>query len=152
MFSVTACGASKTTEKTVERTEEPLTCLSNPIGDMCISSNVIETEEGVTIICTSNYVLMPTTDGQFMFQLSEWEYQQEKYLEENYDFRVIFGSNGHIYQIDFYDYKGSHIATEKCNGLATVNEDYDDTYVDKVVLHIEYEEKFYTAEFTRGGK
>ena len=141
MLAITACGRSNAASS------EPLTYAETD-GDL-YDSNVIETEEGVTILCTSNYVLGPEVSGQFLFMLSNWS---EGYLEDNYNWRVKFVSNGHIYQTDFYDYDGNIIATEECNGIVTVDQEYEDTYVDKIVLHIEYEDKMFTAEFVRNGR
>ena len=143
MLAITACGRSNAAGSD----EVPLTYAETD-GEL-YDSNVIETEEGVTILCTSNYVLGPEVSGQFLFMLSDWS---EGYLEDNYDWRVKFVSNGHIYQTDFYDYDGNIIATEECNGIVTVDQEYEGTYIDKIVLHIEYEDKMFTAEFVRNGR
>ncbi len=150
MLAITACGASNaSSDEQAEKTSTPLTYVRNTDGDL-YTSNVVETEEGVSIFCTSNYVLGPEAKGQFLFMLSDWS---EECLEDDYDWNVKFVSNGHIYQTDFYDYKGNIIATEECNGMVTVDQDYKDTdtYIDKVVLHIEYEDELFTAEFVRSG-
>lgn len=150
MFVITACSASNaSSDKQAENSSTPLTYARNTDGDLYIS-NVIETEEGVSILCTSNYVLGPETSGQFMFALSDWS---EECLKDDYDWNVKFVSNGHIYQTDFYDYEDNIIATEECNGIVTVDQYYKDTetYINKVVLHIEYEDKLFTAELVRSG-
>jgi len=150
IFAFTACGASNAdSDEYAARTSTPLTYVRNTDGDL-YTSNVVETEEGVSIFCSSNYVLGPEANGQFLFMLDEWS---EECLEDDYDWNVKFVSNGHIYQTDFYDYKGNVIATEECNGMVTVDQDYKDTdtYIDKVVLHIEYEDELFTAEFVRSG-
>lgn len=146
ILAFTACDAL---DKQAEETSTPLTYVGNAEGDM-YTSNVVETEEGVSIFCTSNYVLGPEAEGQFVFMLSDWS---EECLEDDYDWKVDFVSNGNIYQTDFYDYGGNIIATEECNGMVTVDQYYKntDTYISKVVLHIEYEDELFTAEFVRSG-
>ena len=37
-------------------------------------------------------------------------------------------------------------------GIVTVDQEYEGTYIDKIVLHIEYEDKMFTAEFVRNGR
>ena len=148
--SITACGASNAnSNEQAEESAKPLTYVSDSNSEL-YTSNVIETEEGVTILCTSNYVLGPEAEGQFLFALREWS---EECLENDYDWNIKFVSNGHIYQADICDYEGNCIATEKCNGSVTVGQHYgdDDTYVGKVVLYIEYDGKLFTAEFVRSG-
>lgn len=150
IFAFTACGASNASSgEHAEKTSTPLTYVRNTDGDL-YPSNVVETEEGVAIFCTSNYVLGPEAEGQFLFSLSHWS---EECLEDDYDWNVKFVSNGHIYQTDFYDHDGNIIATEECNGMVTVNQNYKytDTYIVKVVLHIEYQDELFTAEFVRSG-
>lgn len=145
MLAITACGRSNATSSD----EVPLTYAETDGDGDLYDSNVIETEEGVSILCTSNYVLGPEASGQFLFMLSNWS---EECLNDDCDWSVKFVSNGHIYQTDFYDYDGNIIATEECNGMVTVDQEYKDTYVNKIVLHIEYEDKQFTAEFVRSGK
>lgn len=127
------------------KTATPLTYLGN-FGTQAYTTNAVETEEGVFIFCTSNYILGPEAGGQFLYGISEWT---EDCLEDDYDWKVRFISNGHIYQVDFFDYEGSLIGSEKCNGMATVDNEYGETgtYVGSVMLYIEYEGNLYTAEF-----
>ena len=100
IFAFTACGASNaSSDEQAEKTSTPLTYVRNTDGDL-YTSNVVETEEGVSIFCTSNYVLGPEAKGQFLFMLSDWS---EECLEDDYDWNVKFVSNGHIYQTGFYD-------------------------------------------------
>ena len=150
ILAFTACDAlNASSDKQAEKTATPLNYVRNTDVDL-YTSNVVETEEGISIFCTSNYVLGPEAGGQFVFMLSDWS---QECLEDDYDWKVDFVSNGHIYQTDFYDYEDNVIATEECNGMVTVDQYYKntDTYVSKVVLHIEYEDGLFTAEFVRSG-
>ena len=153
-LAFTACGTSNAnSDEQAEKTSTPLTYVRNIRNEDMYTSNLIETKEDVVILSSSNYVLGPEANGQFLFALSDWAV--EKCLEDEYDYDrdVKFVSNGHIYQTDFYDYEGQLIATEECNGMVTVEENYKDTdtHISTVVLHIEYEDEMFTAEFVRSG-
>ncbi|MBQ6992561.1 MAG: hypothetical protein IJN50_06635 [Clostridia bacterium] len=154
-LAFTACGASNASsdEQAEKAVATPLTYVRNIGDEDMYDSNLVETKEGVVILCSSNYVLGPESGGQFIFMLSDWAEEECLEDEDSFDWNVKFVSNGHIYQTDFYDYEGNLIATEECNGMATVDQDYKDTdtYIDTVILHIEYEDELFTAMFIRSG-
>lgn len=156
MFALSACGganansnSNKQEQEAKSATATPLTYVSNNKEEL-YTSNVVETKEGVTICCTPNYIVGPEAQGQFLFMLNETAHEAGE--------DVKFTSKG-LYQIDFYDYKGSLIASEKCNETATVGEYYyrqeqnqeRQTYIDKVILYIEHDGNLYSAEFVRSG-
>lgn len=128
-----------------EKTATPLTYLGN-FGTQLYENNAVETEEGVVILCTSNYTLGPEAGGQLVYGITEWT---EDCLEDDYDWKVRFVSNGNIYQADFFDYEGNLIGSEHCNGMATVDNEYGetDTYIGSVILYIRYDGKLYSARF-----
>lgn len=145
LLALTACGAVKA-ESTGNTTTAPLTYS----GEVSYDKNYINTEEGVVIMCSSNYVLGPEAHGQFVFMLSETA--REHCCEDEFDWASTFVSNGKIYKVDLYDYKDNIIATEECDGAVTIEQDYKDaTYIDNIVIYIEYNGNHYTADFARSG-
>ena len=144
VLMVTACSTSNAES---DKQTKSLTYHNNDDNEK-YTTNVIETEEGVTILCSSKYVMGPESGGGFVFMLADWS---EECLEDDYDWRVTFVSNGRICKTEFYDHEGNIITTEECNGVVTVDNRWNDVYVDKVVLYIEYEDETYSAEMIRSG-
>ena len=149
LFSMSACSKKK------ETAVLPLTYLEEENSDNLYTHNYVNTEEGVVIMCSNNYILGPEARGQFVFELGDSEITKfENDKEEDIEWTVSFVSNGQIYKIDYFDYKGNVIASEKCKGLATVTVDYngnEEKYIDSIILYIQFNGKKYTAEFARTG-
>jgi len=64
---------------------------------------------------------------------------------------AYYVDNGKICNVEFYDYEGNWIATERHNGVSVMVKPYykkSKSAVGKVVFYIWYEDKLYTAEFS----
>lgn len=149
MFALSACGGANENLKKQETkpiAATPLTYVSNNEEEL-YSSNLVETQEGVTISCTPNYILVAEAEGQFLFKLKDTADEAED---------VKFTSNG-LYRVDFYDFGNNLIVSEECNGAIEFGEYYyyknQDrmTYINKVILYIKYRGNLYSAEFVREG-
>ena len=118
----------------------PLTFISNN------NANVLETEEGISLTCSSDYNIQssPTSQNAY-FTLTEDSLNNIIYNNDDSSYyNINFSSNGKISHVMFF-YYNNLLSIEDCDGDLTFDLLDKDTnkYISKMIIFVEYSDKTY---------
>ncbi len=137
LISMTACSGN------TSKDGKPLTFMQ--VDEKNYSKNMIETKEGVYIMCSAQYVLGPGSE-QFLIL---WDSNHRGNLDDasENERSVTFVSNSNIYRmtLNYYD-KTSE--TVECYDIAQIS---NMSNVESIVLYLSYNYENYYAKFIVSG-
>lgn len=119
----------------------------------------LKTAEGVTFSCAPHYVMSGKAVSGLsrsipiaVFSLEKEYLEENEYKSDQMELDFELSSNSKIVMIQYLDYEKQIIATKKLSSnVVTIPQDYQDVYVDEVVIFVENNGKTYQAIFARTG-